>query len=137
MPWWAVLPREVSREIRKRAGRAPFRELGYWPMSLGSVRLTSSGALPYKGIIHVACIAMIFRANLPAIDAALRNACRLAVDSGFKDIAMPILSTEAHEVDDGDALQTQLSILRAIGPPLDVTVVHQRAHARVGVRARI
>jgi O-acetyl-ADP-ribose deacetylase (regulator of RNase III) len=54
IPWWLLIPQGVSGAIKRRAGKAPFRELArHGPMALGSAVLTSAGRLPYAGIIHV------------------------------------------------------------------------------------
>ena len=63
VPWWLLLPQGVSRAIKRRAGTAPFKELrrsGLIP--LGNAVRTSAGRLPYKGIIHVAGINLLWRA---------------------------------------------------------------------------
>src|SRR5580704_15969833 len=57
IPWWLLLPQGVSGAIKKKAGIAPFRELGrHGLLPLGGAVFTSAGRLPYKGIIHVAGI---------------------------------------------------------------------------------
>ncbi|MBB01639.1 MAG: Appr-1-p processing protein, partial [Planctomyces sp.] len=64
IPWWLLLPQGVSGAIKKRGGLAPFRELAkHGSMPLGSAVLTSAGKLPYRGIIHVAGINMLWRAS--------------------------------------------------------------------------
>ena len=61
IPWWLLLPQGVSRAIKRRAGRAPFRELARkGPMPLGSAVLTTAGRLPHKAIIHVAGINLLW-----------------------------------------------------------------------------
>lgn len=92
IPWWLLLPQGVSGAIKKRAGYAPFRELAKrGPMPLGSAVLTSAGRLPFKGIIHVAGINMLWRASENSIRDSVRNALRLAKESGFRSIAFPII----------------------------------------------
>ena len=55
IPWWLLLPQGVSGGIRRRAGCAPFRELGRMgPIPLGGAVLTGAGRLPFKALIHVA-----------------------------------------------------------------------------------
>src|SRR5687768_13024288 len=60
IPWWLLLPQGVSGAIKRRAGYAPFREVGrHGPMPLGSAVFTSAGRLPHRGIIHVAGINLL------------------------------------------------------------------------------
>ena len=61
IPWWLLLPSGVSGAIKRRAGLAPFVELGKrGPIPLGGAVLTGSGRLPFRGIIHVAGISMMW-----------------------------------------------------------------------------
>ncbi len=48
IPWWLLLPQGVSGAIKRRAGIAPFRELGYRPLPLGHARRTGAGRLPHR-----------------------------------------------------------------------------------------
>ena len=60
IPWWLLSPHGVSGAIKKRAGKAPFRELAqFGRLELGQAVLTTAGQLPYQGIIHVAGINML------------------------------------------------------------------------------
>ena len=53
IPWWLLLPQGVSGAIKRRAGLAPFRELGkLGPIPLGGAVLTTAGRLPHKAIIQ-------------------------------------------------------------------------------------
>ena len=62
IPWWLLLPQGVSGAIKKRGGTGPFKELRkHEPISLGGAVLTSAGRLPFKGVIHVAGINMLWR----------------------------------------------------------------------------
>ena len=64
IPWWLLIPQGVSGAIKKRAGLAPFRELGRMgAIPLGNAVETSSGRLPFKSIIHVAGINMLWRSS--------------------------------------------------------------------------
>lgn len=92
IPWWLLIPQGVSGAIKKRGGYAPFKELArHGPMPLGSAVLTSAGRLPFKGIIHVAGISMLWRSSEASIRASTTNALRLAGDRGFESIAMPLI----------------------------------------------
>ena len=59
IPWWLLLPQGVSGAIKRRAGYAPFRELGRMgPIALGGAVITGPGRLPCRAIIHVAGISL-------------------------------------------------------------------------------
>ncbi len=46
IPWWLLLPQDVSRAIKKRGGYFPFRELGkFGPMALGGDVMAGAGKL--------------------------------------------------------------------------------------------
>jgi O-acetyl-ADP-ribose deacetylase (regulator of RNase III) len=92
IPWWLLLPQGVSGAIKRRAGTAPFREVAkHGPIPLGGAVLTSAGRLPFKGIIHVAGINMLWRSSEFSIRESTRNALRLAGKHGFQSIALPLI----------------------------------------------
>ena len=75
IPWWLLLPQGVSGAIKRQGGYQPFLELGReGPLPLGGAVFTSAGRLPYKGIIHVAGINMLWRASAASIEDSVRNA---------------------------------------------------------------
>lgn len=58
--WWVLLPQGILRASKRRAGYAPFIELGReGPIPLGGAVETSAGRLPFRSIIHVAGISML------------------------------------------------------------------------------
>ena len=92
IPWWLLLPQGVSGAIKKRAGTEAFRELArHGPIPLGGAVLTSAGRLPFKGIIHVAGINMLWRASEASVRAGARNAASLCQKSGFASMAFPLI----------------------------------------------
>ena len=92
IPWWLLIPQGVSRAIKKRGGYRPFRELArQGPIPLGGAALTSAGRLPFRGIIHVAGIDMLWRSSERSIRASVANALKLAEKHGFRSIAMPLI----------------------------------------------
>ena len=92
IPWWMLLPQGVSRAIKKRGGFAPFRELGkLGPIPLGGAVMTGAGTLPFKAIIHVAGISMLWRSSGRSIRDSVRNAVDLAAEHGFQSIAFPLI----------------------------------------------
>jgi O-acetyl-ADP-ribose deacetylase (regulator of RNase III) len=92
IPWWLLIPQGVSGAIRKRGGREPFRELGRMgAIPLGHAVETSAGTLPFKSIIHVAGINMLWRSSERSIRDSVRNAISLARERGYKSIALPLI----------------------------------------------
>src|SRR4029453_8935562 len=84
IPWWLLIPQGVSRAIKRRGGYSPFRELQrQGAIPLGRAVLTSAGRLPYKGIIHVAGINLLWRSTEKSIRLSVRNALSLAASRGF------------------------------------------------------
>ena len=92
IPWWLLLPQGVSRAIKKRGGYAPFRELGRMgAIPLGGAVETSAGRLPFKSIIHVAGINMLWRSSERSIRGSVRNAMKIANEKGYQSIALPLI----------------------------------------------
>ena len=92
IPWWLLLPQGVSGAIKRRGGTGPFKELRkHGLIPLGGAVLTSAGRLPFKGIIHVAGINMLWRASEWSIRQSVRNAMALANGKGFQSIAFPLI----------------------------------------------
>lgn len=92
IPWWLLLPQGVSGAIKKRGGKQPFRELAkHGPIPLGQAVQTSAGNLPFKSIIHVAGINMLWRSSERSIRDSVRNSIRIARDQEYKSIALPLI----------------------------------------------
>ena len=92
IPWWLLLPQGVSGAIKKRAGLQPFRELGRKGiMPLGSAVETSAGRLPYKAIIHVAGINLLWRSSERSVRESVRNALALAKMKKCSSVAFPLV----------------------------------------------
>ena len=92
IPWWLLLPQGVSGAIKRRGGTVPFREVGrHGPIPLGDAVLTSAGRLPFKGIIHVAGINLLWMSSERSIRDSVRNAVRLACENGFQSMALPLI----------------------------------------------
>jgi O-acetyl-ADP-ribose deacetylase len=94
IPWWLLLPQGVSGAIKRRAGYAPFRELGKkGPIPLGGAVETCPGRLPFKAIIHVAGINMFWRSSERSIRDSVRNALKLASERGYRSIGFPLIGS--------------------------------------------
>ncbi len=127
IPWWLLLPQGVSGAIKRRAGLAPFRELGrVGPMPLGTAVVTSAGRLPFKAIIHVAGINMLWRASERSIQDSVRNALARARERGLTSLAFPLIGAGSGGFDEQRALDTMRVVLDAEAGDLDVRVVRFR-----------
>jgi O-acetyl-ADP-ribose deacetylase len=92
IPWWLLIPQGVSGAIKKRGGLQPFRELGRMgAIPLGHAVETSAGLLPFKAIIHVAGINMLWRSTEHSIRASVRNAIEIGRNRGYKSLALPLI----------------------------------------------
>jgi O-acetyl-ADP-ribose deacetylase (regulator of RNase III) len=92
IPWWLLIPQGVSGAIKKRGGLQPFRELGrVGAIGLGEAVETSAGRLPFKSIIHVAGINMLWRSSESSIRDSVRSAVVIARDRGYRSIALPLI----------------------------------------------
>lgn len=92
IPWWLLLPQGVSGAIKKHGGWKPFQELGRMGMlPLGAAVETEPGKLPFKSIIHVAGINLLWRSSEWSIRESIRNAMKIAVKQGYRSIAFPLI----------------------------------------------
>jgi O-acetyl-ADP-ribose deacetylase len=93
-PWWLLLPQGVSGAIKRRGGHAPFRELSRLGMiPLGGAVVTSAGRLPFKAIIHVAGINLLWFATKRSIQQSVGNAMTLVEERGFRSVAFPLIGS--------------------------------------------
>ncbi|RKG73160.1 Appr-1-p processing protein [Corallococcus exercitus] len=126
IPWWLLLPQGVSGAIKRRGGTAPFRELArVGPMPLGSAVVTGPGRLPFKGIIHVAGINMLWRASARSIQDSVRHALERAGEHGFRSVAFPIIGAGSGSFNEDRALELMRESLGE-APAFDVRVVRFR-----------
>lgn len=124
IPWWLLLPQGVSGAIKKRAGLAPFLELGrHGAIPLGGAVLTGAGRLPYKGIIHVAGINMLWRATQDSISKSVCSAMNIVKDRGFRSVAFPIIGSGSGSFDTDAAFRQMLSVFAGIDSDARVVVV--------------
>lgn len=127
IPWWLLLPQGVSGAIKRRGGTAPFKEVRrHGAMRLGEAVLTSAGKLPFKGIIHVAGINMLWRASERSIRDSVRNAVRLAIDQGFRSLAFPIIGAGSGGFNQEQAKALIFDELQNLDPSLVVKIVEYR-----------
>lgn len=124
IPWWLLLPQGVSGAIKKRGGTGPFKELrkrGAIP--LGGAVLTSAGKLPFKAIIHVAGINLLWRPSERSIRDSVRNAMAVAEKHAFRSIAFPLIGAGSGGFNQERATEIMLDELRKAEPLLAVKVV--------------
>lgn len=131
MPWWLLLPQGVSGAIKKRAGLAPFRELGkLGGIPLGNAVETSAGKLPFKSIIHVAGINLFWRSSVRSIRDSVRNAMQIVPGRQCNSVAMPLIGAGSGGGKPDkilDMIQEELGTIEYNG---DVVIVRYRKNAR-------
>jgi O-acetyl-ADP-ribose deacetylase len=124
IPWWLLLPQGVSGAIKRRGGTAPFKEVRkHGAIPLGGAVLTSAGRLPFKGIIHVAGINMLWRASERSIRDSVRNAVRLAHEKGFTSIAFPLIGAGSGGFNQEQAKTLMVEELCKLDVPVTVKIV--------------
>ncbi len=124
IPWWLLLPQGVSGAIKRRGGTGPFKELAkHGSIPLGGAVLTSAGQLPFKGIIHVAGINMLWRASEWSIRKCVRNAMTLAHAKNFQSIAIPRIGAGSGGFNQDRAKAIMEDELGKLEYPLEVRVV--------------
>jgi O-acetyl-ADP-ribose deacetylase (regulator of RNase III) len=127
IPWWLLLPQGVSGAIKRRAGYEPFHQLArIGPMPLGSAVLTTAGQLPYKAIIHVAGINLLWRASEFSIRESVKSAMALVKEKGFASVAFPVIGAGSGSFHTERALEILLAALAEIDTDARVVVVRWR-----------
>ncbi|MEW6435400.1 MAG: macro domain-containing protein [Myxococcota bacterium] len=128
IPWWLLLPQGVSGAIKRRGGTQPFREVArHGPIPLGGAVRTGAGALPFRAIIHVAAIDLLWRASERSIHDGVVAALRLVDGGGFASVAFPVLGAGSGGFDKARALEVMQRALAASTSTADVRLVRVRA----------
>ena len=136
IPWWLLLPQGVSGAIKKRGGYQPFRELRKKGMiPLGGAVETGPGRLPFKAIIHVAGISLLWRSSERSIRGSVRNAMGLAAGKGYRSIAFPLIGAGTGGGKEEKVLAIMVDELRTIGFDGQVRIV--RYHSKATSPARV
>ena len=109
IPWFLLIPMGVSGAIKRHGGYRPFNELlRFGPIPLGEARLTSAGRLPFKGIIHVAGINMLWRSSEYSIRKCVTSAMAIVDAQGFQSVTFPVIGTGSGGFDEEMALACML-----------------------------
>ena len=124
IPWWLLIPQGISGAIKRRGGYEPFRELArLGAIPLGAAVLTGAGKLPFKAIIHVAGINMLWRASERSIRDCVRNAITIAHETGFQSIAFPLIGAGSGGFNQDQAKALMLDELGKLDVPMLVKIV--------------
>ncbi len=124
IPWWLLLPQGVSGAIKKKGGYRPFIEVGkLGPIPLGKAVITSAGRLPYKAIIHVAGINMLWRSSEKTIRSCVRSTLDLVNAEGFTSVAFPIIGSGTGGFDKEKALNIMLDEFANMDSNAEVVIV--------------
>jgi O-acetyl-ADP-ribose deacetylase (regulator of RNase III) len=124
IPWWLLLPQGVCGAIKRRAGKAPFREVGrHGTIPLGGAVMTCAGKLPFKAIIHVVGINMLWRASERSIRDSVRNAIRAAQGNNFQSIAFPLIGAGSGSFNQDQSKSLMLDELNKLDVPMLVKIV--------------
>ncbi|WP_240678656.1 macro domain-containing protein [Bacillus cereus] len=84
----------VLKEIRKKAGHEPFKQLQKEGLlKLGEAVITSPGFLNCKALIHVAGINALWKATEYSIRQSTYNALQLIIKKKYNSVAMPIIGS--------------------------------------------
>jgi O-acetyl-ADP-ribose deacetylase (regulator of RNase III) len=127
IPWWLLLPQGVSGAIKRRGGCAPFREVAkHGAIPLGGAVLTGAGRLPFRGIIHVAGINLLWMASERSIRGSVRSAMEIVSREGFASVAFPIIGAGSGSFRRGKALEAMLDEFAGIESPAEVRIVEFR-----------
>ena len=124
IPWWLLLPQGVSGAIKKRGGTAPFKEVGkYGAMPLGSAVETGPGKLPFKAIIHVAGINLLWTATETSIRDSVRNAMRIVNERRYESVAFPVIGAGSGRFNVERARELMLDEFNGIDTEARVVIV--------------
>ena len=94
IPWWLLLPQGVYRAIKRRAGTAPFREVArHGTIPLGGAVETGAGKLPYKAILHVAGINLLWQSSEWSVRQSVRSAMAIVKQRDYRSVAFPLIGS--------------------------------------------
>ncbi len=113
--------------VIKRAGGKEIEEeaVKKGPTPVGRAVLTTAGSLPFKGIIHAPTMEQPAMPSTPEkIKKATAAALRVAVENGFKSIAVPGMGTGVGGVSHADSANAMIKAISEVQPEnLDIIFV--------------
>jgi O-acetyl-ADP-ribose deacetylase (regulator of RNase III) len=93
------------------------------PIPLGGAVSTGAGKLPFKAIIHVAGISMLWRASARSVEDSVRNAMALAEKLELGSLAFPIIGAGSGSFPAGRAEAIMRETFSAIQSEMRVVIV--------------
>ena len=87
---------------------------------------TSAGRLPYRAIVHVAGINMLWRASSRSIEDSIRNALKLAEERGLSSLAFPVIGAGSGGFPAAAAEQVMLETFAGLECGVEVVLVRYR-----------
>lgn len=127
IPWWLLLPKGVSGAIKQRGGLQPFREVAkFGPIPLGGAVLTGAGTLPYKAIIHVTGINMLWQASERSIRDCVRSAMQIVNEKSFASVAFPVIGAGSGGFNQEKALSIMQDEFKHLSSEAQVMIVEFR-----------
>lgn len=127
IPWWLLIPQGVSGAIKRQGGYEPFRQVRrYGAIKPGGAVITGTGKLPFKGIIHVAGINMLWRSSEKTIRKCILSAIDIAVENGFNSIAIPAIGAGTGGYDRDKSIAIITDELKKIESSIRVVVVRYK-----------
>lgn len=127
IPWWLLLPQGVSGAIKRRGGPEPFRQLDRkGAIPLGGAVETGPGRLPFKAIVHVAGIDLLWRSSERSIRDSVRDAMAIAKERGYRSLAFPLIGAGSGGGNPAKILELMRDELRSIEYDGEVRIVRYR-----------
>ncbi len=127
IPWWLLVPQGVSGAIKRRAGYAPFKELGRaGPLPLGHAIMTGAGKLDHRAIIHVAGINMFWCATRYSIKQSVFSAMEIVNKRAFGSVAFPVIGGGTGGFGEQGALALMLEAFAEIDSAAAVSIVRYK-----------
>lgn len=97
-----------------------FFELGrHGVLPLGSAVFTSAGRLPFRGLIHVAGINLLWRASPQSVQGSVRSAMTIAGEQGLTSLAFPVVGAGVGGYSEDEAIGLMLQAFE----PLDYKII--------------
>ena len=117
----------MSGAIKKKGGYEPFRELRkYGLIPLGGAVETGPGTLPFRAIIHVAGINLLWFATKYSIQESVRSAMAIVNTRQYTSVAFPIIGSGSGSRSREKALTLMLEAFDALESRASVKVVKHR-----------